>query len=691
MPRNQLIIHSVNPTGMFSYGLSDDISIYNKGKVYIKGINADRGDDSNGAGKSSLFNAICELLFRENPTGCKNDEVINAVWNKGMAGRVVFTNYLGEHYRVTYCRKWKDPIYEADNDNKVAYLGTSLFLDKYDDGIWVDCRGKGMPETAQKIQEAVGMTYSRFIAISYMNNRAGDQFLRGTNKDRMDLLSGIIGIGEWDYILENCRIKKKSLNSQINGVESKIHYEKGSLEVLQEQYEGAVSFDYAGHIKTQEKLLEEAKAGWRLKAEAIKEQENNIVMLKDQQENSYNQTKVAELNAEASALQQELRLKERDLSRPVQLGDDPKLSQQLRIVNSQISEINGSLRAFLGANSTLLEREDCPTCGSVIPESKKEVLQENVNDLKEQLVSLEEERLNLQKAINDDKRQRDQEARANRVLIASDIEELRQRISNLATQAQEEKSKSFKYDSEISVIRQKIAEIKVEQQHYEATGHQIKAEIKQAKTSLENLKALDKQIESKKEHLKFFKKEIDDISGELDVYLWLIENIPYIKLHKMSVAMAEISDLCNQYFEEIGDSIRLHISSFEEKAKKRNAADVKDLMKSDVKLEIIDGGKNINPKLYSDGEAGKVSVAILRALNEMARKSGQGCNLMVMDESFSFVDTNNSQKIANSLSSILDRGTVFLTDNSGYVEDLINFDEVWVARKENGQTTLELP
>jgi hypothetical protein len=63
---------------------------------------------------------------------------------------------------------------------------------------------------------------------------------------------------------------------------------------------------------------------------------------------------------------------------------------------------------------------------------------------------------------------------------------------------------------------------------------------------------------------------------------------------------------------------------------------------------------------------------------------------MLMDEIFSFVDVGNSQKIANSLANFLNKGTVFLTDNSGSVNNLINFDQVWVARKKNGQTMLEI-
>jgi DNA repair exonuclease SbcCD ATPase subunit len=229
-----------------------------------------------------------------------------------------------------------------------------------------------------------------------------------------------------------------------------------------------------------------------------------------------------------------------------------------------------------------------------------------------------------------------------------------------------------------------------EQAKFKVKGLDHKNKIEQANKSIEQLKAAEAQIEEKTLHLDFFTKEIAEIQGNLDVFLWLIDNIPFIKLHKMSVAMAEISDLANEYLEDLGDSMRISITSFEHKTRQKNAADVKALMKSDVKIEIVDGSKNISPKLYSDGETSKISVAIIRALNELARKYGQGCNLMLLDEIFSFVDTNNSQKIASSMSKLLKKGTVFVTDNSGSVKDLIDFDHTWVARKRLGQTELEV-
>ena len=62
-----LVIESVNPTGMFSFGGCQDINLVGKGLVNLLGVNKDQHADSNGSGKSSLFNSVCEILYQENP------------------------------------------------------------------------------------------------------------------------------------------------------------------------------------------------------------------------------------------------------------------------------------------------------------------------------------------------------------------------------------------------------------------------------------------------------------------------------------------------------------------------------------------------------------------------------------------------------------------------------------------------
>jgi DNA repair exonuclease SbcCD ATPase subunit len=137
----------------------------------------------------------------------------------------------------------------------------------------------------------------------------------------------------------------------------------------------------------------------------------------------------------------------------------------------------------------------------------------------------------------------------------------------------------------------------------------------------------------------------------------------------------------------MGDTIRVNISSFEVKKSVKGAADMKDMLKSEIKVEVVDGSKNIDPRLYSDGETAKISNAIIRGLYDVASASGQGSNVLLLDEIFSYVDPDNAQKVADSFKK-LQAPTTLVTDNSGHVCNLMRFDATWVVQKLNGMTTV---
>jgi len=690
MLNNMLTIHSINPTGMFSYGMCDTVYLLNKGLIHLLGVNEDKVNDSNGSGKSSLFNAICELLFQENPTREKGDSVINSLWNKGFAGRIVFTNYEGKNYRITYCRKWKEALYPADNDTKTQYVGTNLFLDFYEDGVWVDCRGTGMPDTHLKIGQIIGMTYNQFLSISYMSNRAGDQFLKGTNKDRMDLLSSISGIEEWDHILEECRSSKRSLSLKTEDVDKKVFFEKGAIQTLQEQLQGAKSFDWDFYLKGLHEQLEECKSAWKKENWNVKKFEQDLASLKDAQDGSVKILKVSTIKKEIDELNTKLKKHERSLSATSYIEEDPALHLELADTATELNQAKGILSTYMGKSGVILDADKCPTCLTIISKEQKDKILAKVNDLSVRIKEIENKKSKIERKIEEDLSNKKKANESKKLELQKFVENLRAEVSKKHEQLQVEQQLYRSFEPKLEECRDSLKNAQTVCQGFIHQGNSIKSQIESAKTSMKNIQEIEVQIEEKKSIISLYEGQIQDVKKDLDIYVWLIDNIPFIKLHKMSNFMAEVSNLCNKYFSEMGESLRISITSFEEKAKKKHAADVKDLLKSEIKVEITDGAKNIPPKLYSDGELSKISLSIIRALHEIARSKGHGCNLMMMDEIFGFVDPGNSQKIAESMTNLLSRGTVFVTDNSGRAKDLVKFDHTWIARKKIGQTFLEV-
>jgi DNA repair exonuclease SbcCD ATPase subunit len=695
MSRNTLNLLSVNPTGMFAYGLSDTIDLSNAGLVHLIGINEDQGGDSNGAGKSSLFNAICELLFQKNPTDQKGDSLINSLWGKGMAGRLTFTAKDGETYRITSCRSWKDQLYPIDNDTKTSYTGTTLFFDKYNasESIWIDCRGSGIEETKKNIQKVVDMDYQRFLSISYLSPKEGTKFLKGTNKDRMELLSGIVGLSEWDKILDECNKAKKALKNQVDELNNKISYEQGSISTLTEQKDNLISKDYPNQIKELNLVLD----GLRIKRDAKKAE-------KDQAESIYQQTlKDRDASLDQNRInaykQEEQKLKQELASidmqrRPLAVREDANLTNQKISISNQIQQKKGIISSIQASDQDFLSYDFCPVCKHEISAEKKqqiitekalktEVEQVAIDSLTKELESLEESiRADLEvKKQQEQQRQDILHAQYQGILLS--IQDLNVKINAEYTTYSSFAPELQRLTSHISTISQELSNIKSE-------GLNKVNQVKSMESKLAEIGNLDDQLKSKKSIIKNYKKNIKDVKSDLDEYLWLIKNIPSIKLHKMSTAMFEISNLINEYFETVGDTIRVNISGFTKKSNTKNASDLQSMLKDEVNIEIIDGLKNIAPKLYSDGELGKVSIALVKAMHDMAMKSGNGCNLMIMDEVFGYTDNTNAQKIAQSFSGVMNNGVVFLTDNSEKVKNLVKFDNVWHVRKSKGQAVLEV-
>lgn len=682
-----LTIRYINPTGLFSYGLSANIDIERRGLVNLIGVNDDTGGDSNGSGKSSLFNALCEVLYGDNPTGVSGNGVVNNVWDSGYAGRVEFVSWEGVYYRVTSCREWKEEFYAVDTNTGVVYKGTELFFEKYAGDHWVDCRGARMSETRKLILDALGITYNRFVSISYLSHRVGSRFLRGTNKERVDILAGITGVEEWDRILSRCRIEKADRAKEVIEVEQQISYQRGALEQLQTQLQELETADWESRIAEYTKQLAEVE---KVDADALAQVDKLVEQsesLSQQQRDIYAQSGITGLSQEISDLAKE----EAHLRNPANLEDqlpsfDPTYEQRVQTARSNVDRARGGVTVFL-RDGDLRDLENCPTCAVKITKTRKAEMGKHLKHLQDEVTRLEGEfqkemeiREVHHKEIQDARAKAYEERNAVADRIAQQIEEKRRQMEASSSEYE-------RLTEEIRQISIQISQLQSERARVQGEMSNLKGWIDQGTRALEGIEQLRQQMEDRSKQITEMESSISTARGDLSVLDWLISNIPYIKLHRLSVTMSALSEKVNQHLAEMGDTIRVNISSFEEKKSKRGAADAKDLLKSDVKVEIIDGEKNIDPRLYSDGETAKIANALIRGLHEMALQGGHGCNVILLDEIFAFVDVTNSQRLVDSFTSI-GTSTTLVTDNSGHVNDLLPFSEVWTARKQNGITTL---
>ena len=677
-----LRIHYINPTGLFSYGYAANTYFEDGQLVNLVGVDEDKGACSNGAGKTSLFNALCEVLFGDNPTDISGPSVVNKVWNKGCCARVEFESWEGVLYRVTLCRDWKDSkYYSTDNDSQVAYSGTGLYLDRYV-GTWQDCRGSGMPETRKKILELIGLSYSRFLSISYMSHRIGSKFLRGTNKDRVDILAGITGIEDWDTVLYNCREKKRSLEVTLRSVESNIAHAQGVLDERRNQHNTLAQTDWVTTIKGyQQALLEQHSrlSSLQEKTDAI---DSDAKLLEIQS---------TELSNVAKIILEGIQVLERKKSGLTHVqGPEPALSlaEWVKVCEKTLSFKEGEYASLSHSDGKLLDFTECPTCGVTITKAQKDMIQKKIGFLN---ADLDKCRIDLQKA-------KDAVAADNAWIVAEKQRLVAENAERIAVLDHDISIRNLDYAENVKKVGdiQKQVQVLNVQKRTLLTEHvtlqreisNYEAWIGVAQGNQNALESLKGQIEIKSAELENLKSSISSVVADTVLLNWFVTNIPYIKLHKLSSSMSILSDLINSYLSDMGDTIRVDITAFSEK-KTKSVGDFTDILKSEIQVEVKDGVKNIDPRLYSDGEIGKLSNAFVRSLRELALKSGKGCNILMLDEMFSFIDYSNSQKLAESF---MDKctGTTIVTDNSGKASDLMSFDRTWTARKRNGISTLEV-
>jgi len=694
-----LTIRYINPTGFFSYGKSANVDIECRGLVNLIGINHDTGGDSNGSGKSSLFNAMCEILYGENPTGVSGNGVVNGVLSQGYAGRVEFISWEGVYYRVTSCRDWKQDFYAVDANTEIAYKGTDLYFEKYEGEQWIDKRGARMSETRKDILKALGITYTRFLSISYLNHQVGSRFLRGTNKERVDILAGITGVEEWDRILSGCRTEKNARAKKVEEAERTIAYERGALEQLRTQLQQFKQTDWSAQVVKYEARIEDAEAAALNLGADIDKLTAHAETLSQQQQEIYSKSGITELSQEISDLAAE----EARLRNPGNLEDnlpgfDPVIEQRLQDARSALDTARGEVAAF-SRGGGLQTLETCPTCGVSIEKCSAcgaDIVQVRKAEREKQLTNLQDKVKSLEGIHREALTSRDeytarmQDARAQAYAeMKLKADKIAQQIETLRTRMKTSSSEYERLTEEIRQVGVQVSQVRSKQSSVQSEVGTYRLWVQQAQKAMADAESLQADVDKKLATIAGMESGISRSEAGLLVLDWLISNIPYIKLHRLSLTMSALSEKVNRYLADMGDTIRVNISSFEEKKSTRGAGDSKDLLKSDVKVEVIDGEKNIDPRLYSGGETAKISNALIRALHEMALQGGQGCNVILLDEIFAFVDMTNSQRIVDGLTSIC-AATTLVTDNSGHVNDLLPFNEVWTARKQNDITTLEV-
>lgn len=199
----------------------------------------------NGAGKSSLLDAITWTLWSR--ARAKKDEELVHQGQSEM--RVEFTFALsGDVYKVTRTKRVG------------RGAGGGLDLQASVNGKWNSLTEATIPKTQDKINRLLRLNYDTFINSAYLVQGHADEFTSKKPTERKQVLSDILGLQEWEKYEDRAKVKIRSIDQQLAGLEAVLNEIEAEL-ARRPEYERDLSAAQASLITVNERL-KQAEAEW---------------------------------------------------------------------------------------------------------------------------------------------------------------------------------------------------------------------------------------------------------------------------------------------------------------------------------------------------------------------------------------------------------------------------------------------
>lgn len=264
-----MILDRMQISGFLSYQDKVDIDFSEFDLACISG--------ANGAGKSSLLEAITWVLFGE--ARRKDDAIINQ--HAATAEVILDFDYEGQTYRV--------------QRSKTREKNTLLeFQILSENGRWEVLTEAALRATEERIRQTLHLDYDTFINASFFLQGKADQFAQQRPGDRKRILSGILGLEIWEDYKEEasrrrrgCETDLQLVNGLLEEIENELKQEstrKARLNELEKELAGKKSlFQARKTLLDQQRVLAERVANDQ---KAVEKQHAEIQRLRSELDQS---------------------------------------------------------------------------------------------------------------------------------------------------------------------------------------------------------------------------------------------------------------------------------------------------------------------------------------------------------------------------------------------------------------------
>lgn len=156
---------------------------------------------SNGAGKSSLFDAMTWALFGR--ARRSDDALINDA-SESCAVTIEF-EYERDRYRVLR-EKTRGKAAELEFQIQTA------------DGAWKPLTEAGLRATEERIRDVLRLDYDTFINASFFLQGKADMFTQQAPARRKEILGNILGLDVWEAYREEAALRRRSASEEVKAV-----------------------------------------------------------------------------------------------------------------------------------------------------------------------------------------------------------------------------------------------------------------------------------------------------------------------------------------------------------------------------------------------------------------------------------------------------------------------------------------
>lgn len=181
---------------------------YRQAELDFSGIHVACLSGENGAGKSSLLEAITWALWGKTARSRRDDDLIRQGADEM---EVDFTFRLGEYGRGVP----RPSLYRVIRRRRGGKRGSTLLeFQIHDDGRWRSLAESSIRATEEKIVRILHLDYDTFINSAFLRQGRADEFTIKTPAERKRVLSDILGLDVWQEYEERAKDRLATIQTE---------------------------------------------------------------------------------------------------------------------------------------------------------------------------------------------------------------------------------------------------------------------------------------------------------------------------------------------------------------------------------------------------------------------------------------------------------------------------------------------